>query len=133
MQAENPREAVMRELWEETGVKSADYLGETDWLTYEFPPYSDRHRTGWRNFAASGKNGSRCVSPAATRNRSADTRATASRRNSTNGAGSGSTASPTSWCRSAATCTARWRGNLQNSPDRLLQSRPVNRRDGTDS
>ena len=37
---ENPREAVMRELWEEAGVKSADYLGETDWLTYEFPPYS---------------------------------------------------------------------------------------------
>jgi putative (di)nucleoside polyphosphate hydrolase len=37
---ENPREAVMRELWEETGVSSADYLGETDWLTYEFPPYS---------------------------------------------------------------------------------------------
>ena len=29
----------MRELWEETGVVSADYLGETDWLTYEFPPY----------------------------------------------------------------------------------------------
>jgi len=37
---ENPREAVMRELWEETGVVNADYLGETDWLTYEFPPYS---------------------------------------------------------------------------------------------
>ena len=37
---ENPRGAVMRELWEETGVKSAAYLGETDWLTYEFPPYS---------------------------------------------------------------------------------------------
>jgi putative (di)nucleoside polyphosphate hydrolase len=37
---EDPREAVMRELWEETGVKSADYLGETGWLTYEFPPYS---------------------------------------------------------------------------------------------
>ena len=37
---EDPREAVMRELWEETGVKSAGYLGETDWLTYEFPPYS---------------------------------------------------------------------------------------------
>jgi putative (di)nucleoside polyphosphate hydrolase len=36
---ENPREAVMRELWEETGVKGADYLGETGWLTYEFPPY----------------------------------------------------------------------------------------------
>jgi putative (di)nucleoside polyphosphate hydrolase len=37
---EDPRDAVMRELWEETGVKSADYLGETGWLVYEFPPYS---------------------------------------------------------------------------------------------
>ena len=36
---ENPRQAVMRELWEETGVVDADYLGETGWLTYEFPPY----------------------------------------------------------------------------------------------
>src|SRR5260370_14317107 len=35
---ENPREAVMRELWEETGVVTANYLGETDWLTYDFPP-----------------------------------------------------------------------------------------------
>ena len=37
---EDPREAVMRELWEETGAKDATYLAETDWLTYEFPPYS---------------------------------------------------------------------------------------------
>jgi putative (di)nucleoside polyphosphate hydrolase len=29
----------MRELWEETGVTNAAFLGETDWLTYEFPPY----------------------------------------------------------------------------------------------
>ncbi|MEA2921509.1 MAG: putative (di)nucleoside polyphosphate hydrolase [Bradyrhizobium sp.] len=36
---EDPRQAVMRELWEETGVVSAGYLAETDWLTYEFPPY----------------------------------------------------------------------------------------------
>jgi putative (di)nucleoside polyphosphate hydrolase len=36
---ENPRQAVMRELWEETGAVSAVYLGETDWLVYEFPPY----------------------------------------------------------------------------------------------
>src|ERR1700744_663255 len=43
---ENPRDAVMRELWEETGVIHADYLGETDWLTYEFPPFdgSPTHR-----------------------------------------------------------------------------------------
>ncbi len=34
---EQPRQAVMRELWEETGVVDAHYLGETDWLIYEFP------------------------------------------------------------------------------------------------
>src|SRR6195952_3641099 len=38
--AENPRDAVMRELWEETGVVKASYLGETDWLTYDFPPFA---------------------------------------------------------------------------------------------
>src|ERR1700752_5055253 len=37
--AEDSRAAVMRELWEETGAVSADYLGETDWMTYEFPHY----------------------------------------------------------------------------------------------
>lgn len=36
---EDPRKAVFRELWEETGVKSAEYLAETGWMTYEFPPY----------------------------------------------------------------------------------------------
>jgi len=30
----------MRELWEETGVVNAAYLGETDWLTYDFPPFT---------------------------------------------------------------------------------------------
>jgi len=36
---EDLRAAALRELWEETSVRSADYLGETDWLAYEFPPY----------------------------------------------------------------------------------------------
>src|ERR1700682_5206119 len=36
---EDPHDAVMRELWEETGVVHANYLAETDWLTYEFPPF----------------------------------------------------------------------------------------------
>jgi len=38
-EGEDLRDAALRELWEETSVKSASYLGETDWLTYEFPPY----------------------------------------------------------------------------------------------
>ena len=37
---EDPRPAAVRELYEETGVTSAKYLGETpDWMTYDFPPY----------------------------------------------------------------------------------------------
>ena len=36
---EDLQAAAFRELWEETSVRSADYLGETDWLTYQFPPY----------------------------------------------------------------------------------------------
>lgn len=38
-EGEDLREAAMRELWEETGVRTATYLGETDWVTYEFPLY----------------------------------------------------------------------------------------------
>ena len=36
---EDPRDTVRRELWEETGAVSAEILGETDWMTYDFPPY----------------------------------------------------------------------------------------------
>jgi putative (di)nucleoside polyphosphate hydrolase len=37
---EDPRPAAERELYEETGVTSIAYLGETtDWLAYDFPPY----------------------------------------------------------------------------------------------
>jgi putative (di)nucleoside polyphosphate hydrolase len=37
---EDPRPAAQRELFEETGVTSVAYLGETpDWLTYDYPPY----------------------------------------------------------------------------------------------
>jgi putative (di)nucleoside polyphosphate hydrolase len=38
-EGEDLRAAVLRELWEETGVTQADYLGQTGWLTYDFPPY----------------------------------------------------------------------------------------------
>ena len=38
---EDPRPAAERELYEETGVKSIAYLGETaEWLTYDFPEYN---------------------------------------------------------------------------------------------
>jgi putative (di)nucleoside polyphosphate hydrolase len=47
-EGEDPRVAVMRELWEETGVMNADYLDETDWLTYEFPPFDG---SAWHRLA----------------------------------------------------------------------------------
>ncbi|MBX6425706.1 MAG: RNA pyrophosphohydrolase [Variibacter sp.] len=38
---EEPRAAALRELHEETGVRSVAYLGETPgWLSYDFPPYA---------------------------------------------------------------------------------------------
>ncbi|MGY4354470.1 8-oxo-dGTP pyrophosphatase MutT (NUDIX family) [Bradyrhizobium sp. i1.7.7] len=65
-EGENLRDAALRELWEETSVKSADYLGETDWLTITSSrPTTGRRRIGWRSSAGSARNGSRCASPAA--------------------------------------------------------------------
>ncbi|UZE49709.1 RNA pyrophosphohydrolase [Rhodopseudomonas sp. P2A-2r] len=72
---ENPRDAAMRELWEETGVVNADYLDETDWLTYDFIPFDDpTHRFGkfrgqrqkWFALRFTGRDDE--VDPLATRN-----------------------------------------------------------------
>ena len=38
---EDLRDAARWELWEETGIRDADFLGETGWLTYEFPTFAD--------------------------------------------------------------------------------------------
>lgn len=42
-EGETPAEAMRRELWEETGVRNAKLLSETDWLTYDFEPFDDPH------------------------------------------------------------------------------------------
>lgn len=34
---EDPRQAALRELWEETGIRSVELLAETDWLSYDLP------------------------------------------------------------------------------------------------
>ena len=111
---EDPRAAMMRELWEETGVRNASYLAETGWLTYEFPNIPVLGIVS-ASSAVSGKNGSRCDSPAMTAKSIRYPSATASRPNSMRGAGSASTAWPISWCRSAARFTAPWRRNLRGS------------------
>lgn len=37
---EEPRAAALREVWEEVGVTNTGYLGETEWISYDFPPYN---------------------------------------------------------------------------------------------
>lgn len=39
-EGEEPVAAAKRELFEETGISKAEVLGETDWMTYDFPPYA---------------------------------------------------------------------------------------------
>jgi len=112
---ENPRDAVMRELWEETGVSRAEHLGETDWMNYEFPPYDgpSGHRLAkfrgqrqkWFALRYTGRDDE--IDPLTPRN--------GQPAEFDLWRWSGSTASPTSWCRSGATSTARWRGCLLSS------------------
>lgn len=46
---ESPRDAALRELREETGARSVDYLDQTkDWLSYDFPPGHKRARIAER-------------------------------------------------------------------------------------
>ena len=116
---EDPRPAAQRELYEETGVTSVAYLGETpDWMTYDFPPYDGPpHRLGvfrgqrqkWFAFRFAGDE----------REITVRTCATISRSSSMRGAGSRSPTWRRWWCRSGARFIRRWRGSLrglQRSP-----------------
>ena len=101
---ENPRDAVMRELWEETGAVSAEHLGETGWMTYEFPPYGGppSHRLAkfrgqrqkWFALRFTGRDDE--IDPLTPRN--------GQPAEFDRGAGNVSTASPIWSCRSAARC-----------------------------
>ena len=62
---EDPRDAVMRELWEETGVIGRQLSRRNRLVDVTSFRLTRARRTGWRNFAASVKSGSRCASPAA--------------------------------------------------------------------
>ena len=114
---EDPRPAAMRELYEETGVTSVEYLGETpDWMTYEFPPYDGPphrlakfrgQRQKWFAFRFRGQRAARSWSR---------TCATISRSSSTRGAGSRSPMWRTWWCRSGARFIRRWRESLRGLP-----------------
>ena len=58
--------AAKRELYEETSVRSVEKLGEVpDWLIYDIPR-TVAGAPGRAVIAASGRNGSRCASPART-------------------------------------------------------------------
>ena len=120
---EDPRAAVQRELWEETGVTRADYLCETDWLTYEFQPMTAQILTGWRGFGGSARNGLRCVSSGAMRISIPCCHAMASRQSSINGDGRGLIAWLISSCRSGARSIGPWHDTSR--PLRAESARPT--------
>src|ERR1700720_4638685 len=74
--------AAKRELYEETSVRSVEKLGEVaDWLIYDIPAPSPGG-PGRAAIVASGKSGSRFVSPATTPRSTSPPRVAATRLNS---------------------------------------------------
>jgi putative (di)nucleoside polyphosphate hydrolase len=48
---EDHEAAARRELYEETGVRSAELLDRTrDWIAYDFPPEAANNKKAWRGF-----------------------------------------------------------------------------------
>ena len=112
---EDTYRAALRELYEETSIRSVQKLGEIpEWLTYDIP----REIAGraWRgNTAGRRRNGMRCVSPAR-KAKSISWSPAAARigRNLPAGAGSGWKRRPNWWCRSRRRSMGGWCGLLRN-------------------
>ena len=108
-EGEEPYPAALRELYEETNIKSVEKLGEIkDWLTYDIPREIVGQGLEAANIAARSRSGTRCASPARTARSTSSTRPAATSRSSSNGAGSRWRTFPTWWCRSSARPTSGW-------------------------
>ena len=85
---EDPWPAALRELHEETNIRSVKKLAEMpDWLDYDLPP--DVAKQAWKGrIAGRRRNGTRCASPATTARSTSSRPPAATSRNSSNGAGS---------------------------------------------
>ena len=85
---EKPYPAALRELYEETSIKSVEKLGEIKgWLIYDIPK-SSATRRGRESTAARRRNGTHCASPARTVRSTSTIRAAGTSRSSSIGAGS---------------------------------------------
>ena len=106
-EGEKPYPAALRELYEETSIKSVEKLGEIrDWLTYDIPKkigskaWKGKYRgqkQKWYALRFTGKDSEINVDEARRRPRC---------RNSSTGAGSRWRTFPTWWCRSSARPTS---------------------------
>ena len=66
-EGEDPWPAALRELYEETNIRSVEKLGEIEeWLTYDIPREIVGAGMEAANIAARRRNGTRCASPATT-------------------------------------------------------------------
>ena len=108
-EGEEPYPAALRELYEETNIKSVEKLGEIkDWLDLRHPAQDRRQGVEAASIAARSRSGTRCASPARTARSTSRIRPAATSRSSSTGAGSRWRTSPTWWCRSSARPTSGW-------------------------
>ena len=103
IQGEDPWPAALRELYEETNIRSVERLGEIDGMAQLRHSARDRRaRPGRASIAARRRNGMRCASPATRARSTSPIRPAATSRNSSHGAGSRCTSCRSWSCRSSA-------------------------------
>ena len=87
-EGEKPYPAALRELYEETSIKSVEKLGQIrNWVTYDIP--KNIGSKAWKGkYRGRNRNGTRCALPARTARSTWKLQAAGTIRSSSNGAGS---------------------------------------------
>ena len=113
---EEPYRAALRELHEETNVRSVEKLAESRTGTPTISRARSSARSGKASIAARRRNGSRCASSAPTARSTWRIPPADTSPNSSNGAGRRWSACPTWSCRSSGRSTSGWWRNFRASP-----------------
>ena len=112
---EDPYKAALRELYEETNIRTVEKLGEIPNGSPTISRATSSARHGAANIAGRSRNGLPCASPATTAKSTSSIPAADTSRNSSTGAGWRWPNCPTWWCRSNGRLTSGWSRNSRNS------------------